>query len=66
MAGLVAAIHVCFEMQGSVDARHNAPGMTIDTNRSTMRLRIAHTTSYRYEPAASGRDPDPADDARQP
>ena len=31
-----------------------------------MRLRIAHSTSYRYEPPASGVDSDPANDAGQP
>ena len=30
------------------------PGMTIQYDPDTMRLRIAHTTSYRYEPPATG------------
>ena len=56
MAGLVPAIHVLLcGTKEDVDARHKAGHDDRRTQPgSTMRLRIAHSTSYRYEPAATG------------
>ena len=57
MAGLVPAIHVLLSRspEKDVDARHKAghDDPNLDPGNA-MRLRIAHSTSYRYEPPASG------------
>ena len=57
MAGLVPAIHVLLcrsarkTWMPGTSAGHDDPELRSGT---AMRLRIAHTTSYRYEPPASG------------
>jgi transglutaminase-like putative cysteine protease len=61
MAGLVPAIHVLLYAGRKTWMPGTRPGMTtleiplnLDCVGNAMRLRISHSTTYRYEPAATG------------